>query len=313
MEHPALKEIIGLAREPDALEATIQYLAGRMSFLKQRETVLICFASHAPCSIGALMEQAVLRCGGVPVIWKDDFRWKTLLRLAFSSRAGTVIGPPLTVLGLAKLAKARGTPLKVRNVLTAGYPCLEWMREGIVRGLDCATGGCFDPGSDAVISGFSCEKSRGVHLRDQLYGVDIVDGTGSSLPEGEIGEIVVYPRSAPLLRYPTGDFARLETAPCPCGCGSPRLMDMRAGYPGNMDKDLAALAESLHSWTSILDCRLERGSYGLEMEIVTFPGEKLPRLPSAARQVIRPWNPETDVPFHYISDGAGTMEGTARS
>ena len=55
----------------------------------------------------------------------------------------------------------------------------------------------------------------------------------------------------------------------------------------------------LHSWTSILDCRLTRGEYGLEIEIVAFPGEKLPKLPSAAKLVIQPWNPEVDEPFLY--------------
>ena len=75
-------------------------------------------------------------------------------------------------------------------------------------------------------------------------------------------------------------------------------MDM---YPGKTkDDDLTELGQYLHSWTSVLDCRLKKGEYGLELELVVFPGEKLPKLPSAAKQVIRPWNPKHDEPFSYV-------------
>ena len=60
------------------------------------------------------------------------------------------------------------------------------------------------------------------------------------------------------------------------------------------------LGQQLQSWTSILDCRLNKGEYGLEIEIVTFPGEKLPKLPSAAKLVVRPWDSDTDEPFWYV-------------
>ena len=40
----------------------------------------------------------------------------------------------------------------------------------------------------------------------------------------------------------------------------------------------------------------------LEMEIVCFPGEKLPKLPSAAKLVVRPYNPKTDEPTWFYPD-----------
>jgi len=64
-------------------------------------------------------------------------------------------------------------------------------------------------------------------------------------------------------------------------------------------RDLADLGQHLHSWTSVLDCRMRRGEYGLELEIVVFPGEKLPKLPSSAKLVVRPWDPKHDTPFFY--------------
>jgi len=62
---------------------------------------------------------------------------------------------------------------------------------------------------------------------------------------------------------------------------------------------LSELGESLHYWSSILDCRMEKTEYGLELELVVFPGEKLPKLPTTAKLVVRPFNPETDEPFAH--------------
>jgi len=298
MDTEMFRKIVENGLEPAACEQTIIYLAEHLGkFLKKKERVLICFQNHREGSLGWVMEQAVCRCDAVPVLWGPDRRWKTLLQQAFYSRASAVIGPPLILLGLTKLIKYNQTPLFIRKVITAGYPCLDWMIEGIVKGLDCEVGGCFTLRDTAVVAGFACGHSWGIHLREEVYDVEIVDAEGKPLPPGELGEIVLFPKNAPDLRYPMGEFARMEKEICKCGSSAPRLLELGPGKSEN--DDLVELGQFLHSWTSILDCRVGRGESGLEIEIVCFPGEKLPRLPTAAKLVIRPWNPKNDEPFRY--------------
>lgn len=55
-------------------------------------------------------------------------------------------------------------------------------------------------------------------------------------------------------------------------------------------------------WSSVLDVRLICGTYGLELEAVVFPGKKLPAFPNCARQRIRVWEAEKDVPFSILYD-----------
>lgn len=298
MEHPAFEKMASMALAPENLEKTIEYLSEKLSFLKKSDIVFICFAKDKPGSFAELMEKAVERRGAKSVLVEKDWRWMTLLRLAFSSRANVIVATPLVLLGLTKLARYKGTPLYIRKVVTAGYPCLEWMIEGIARGLDCDTWGCFSPRGHSVVAGFSCGKSLGVHLRDDVYGVRIVDEQGMEVPQGEMGDMILYPLEAPELCFPVGDRARLDTTPCVCGCESPRLMDITHGSA--TDPELASIGRDLMSWTSILDCRLRRSECGLEMEVVTFPGEKLPKMPSCARRMVRAWNPEKDEPFFYV-------------
>lgn len=299
MDRAAYWKIAEMGMEANARERTIEYLAEHLGhFLRKREPVLICFIEEGERSLSAVMREAVLRCGAVPVVWEKDHRWKTLLQQAFFSKASAIIGSPLIVLGLAKLKRHSGTPLYIRRVITAGYPCPDWMIDGIVKGLDCEMGGCFTLGESGVVSGFACGRSWGVHIREEEYGVDIVDEEGNLLPDGELGEMVLYPKALPRLRYPMGENARRLTARCKCGSAAPRLLDMQPGR--TEDPDLAILGQQLQSWTSVLDCRLNKGESGLEIEIICFAGEKLPKLPTAAKLIIRPWNPKSDEPFWYV-------------
>lgn len=297
MNESAYRKITELASRPDALERSVTYLVSHLKrFLKRRDKVLICF-EEKEASIGAMMRDAVLRCEGIPMFPGEDQRWITMLKTAFVSKCDAIIGPPLTLLGLAKVAKHMGTPLFARNVLLAGYPSTDWMIEGIERGLDCRAWGCYDPGLSSIVAGFSCGRSRGIHLRTEEYGVRVLNKEGVQTQPGESGHVILNPVCDPDILFYTGDTGRLEYAPCPCGCAEPRLMDIDTNQ--GLDPVLSQLGESFHYWSSILDCRLANIGYGLELELVVFPGEKLPKIPNCAKLVVRPWDPETDEPFHH--------------
>lgn len=292
-------KVIEKSREPEAQEKTVEYLGEQLGkFLRPGERVLICFPYREKGSLSSLFEQAVLRCQAVPVVW-SDLLWKTLLRQAFVDKVTAVIGPPLILLGLMKLKRYNETPLFIRRVITAGYPCPDWMIEGFEKGFDCEVGGCFGLEHSGIVAGFACGCSWGVHLREEQYGVDIIDEAGKSLAEGMQGQIVLYPVQAPELRLPIGDTAVLTREACACGSKAPRLVNMC--YGGLMDSELDSLAQHLMSWTSILDCHVQKGELGLELEVICFPGEQLPQLPTAARLVIRPWDSATDTPLIHAS------------
>lgn len=287
------------AAQPREQEKTVEYLVEQLSrFVKKMDTVLICFPEQGVGSLSCLMEQAVLMCDAIPVVWGEDHRWKNLIRLAFSSRASTIIGTPLIVLGLAKLQSFYSTPLFIRNVVLSGYPSESWMIDGIRRGFDCTPWGCLSVGVTGVVAGFSCDKIQGIHLWESKYHVQIIDQNNNPVPNGEEGEVVLSPVDAPELRYYTGENARFYGKPCPCGCTAPLLTDFHPGRTED-DPDLLALGEELQNWNSVLDCRLQKGRYGLEIEIVTLTDAVLPPLPSAAKLQIRLFDPETEEPLPY--------------
>ncbi len=69
--------------------------------------------------------------------------------------------------------------------------------------------------------GFECTEHRGLHLNEDHFLAEIIDPeSGRVQPGGETGELVLTTlttRAFPLIRFRTGDRARIIPEPCPCG------------------------------------------------------------------------------------------------
>ena len=299
MDFVAKRRFREVFRTEEQLVASTVYMTEYLGrFLKRRERVLICLPdTHG--GIGWIIGRAVERCEAVPIYLGNDLRWKNIIRTAFSSRCGTIVTEPLVLLGLSKLTRAMGVPLFIRNAILTGYPCLPWMREAMQRGLDCKSYGCFDPAG--VPAGFIMPEELTLWFRKGMFDAFTRDESGNRLPDGEKGEVVVFSTERPDVELPMEYLGCIRHHPCEDGTVSVGLTDMTVGR--DMEPEVAKLSGQLLRWSSILDCRVTRSSYGLELEIVTFPGEKLPKLPSCAKQVVRPWDPETEIPFSIHFSG----------
>lgn len=71
-----------------------------------------------------------------------------------------------------------------------------------------------------------CSGHQGGHLNEDLIYLEILDDEGNEVAHGEKGEIVVTTlgtEGTPLIRYKTGDVARIYRGACSCGRTSPRV------------------------------------------------------------------------------------------
>ena len=290
----SFEKLVQLETTPEALEATVTYLSQRIKpFLHVLEPVLICFPDEGPASLGGVFKEAVLRCEAEPVFWGPDYRWIELLRMAFDTHANTIVGHPQIILGLMKLARATATPLFAYDVIVAGDPFAPWMVDGMKRGYDCNIWGCYAVKSSAVIAGFSCAQEVGIHIREDVFQPVL-------LPEEEDrglnrGRLQFASVKDPTLIYDPKHTARIHYQPCSCGCDEPRAIDVKAVEDNDLMRE--SLEEKLLTWSSVLDYLVEYTEFGAALELVVFPGESLPKLPSFAKLNVRPWNPQTDIPF----------------
>lgn len=289
------QSILKLETTPQALEATVDYLTVRISpFLQTLEPVLICYPDDGPASLGGIFKEAVLRCKATPVFWGPDYRWKELLRLAFDTHANTVVAHPLVALGLMKLARATGTPLSVYDVIACADPFSRWMVGDLKKGLDCRVWGCYAVRSGPVIAGFSCRQEAGIHIREEVFKPQLCHGEEDAVSNHR-GKLQFVSAKDPSLIWDPQQMTVMRYQPCSCGCEEPRVAE--AYSLGQDELSRERLESAFLPWSSILDYHAEQTESGLSLELVTFPGESLPKLPSVARLNVRPWNSETDIPF----------------
>lgn len=113
-------------------------------YLPPKQKVIVCLSSN-DCSRTAMEVIATLRsCDAEALVWGEDPRWKTLLRMAFDSRAELIIGSARSILSLAKLAKFKRIPLNIFCAVVVDEDAGDWMLDGIARSLDCRVFCCSD-------------------------------------------------------------------------------------------------------------------------------------------------------------------------
>lgn len=301
------ERILKLETTPEALEMTVQYLSRLMKpFLSTLEPVLICYPDEGMASLGGIFKEAVIRCEATPVFWGPDYRWMELLRLAFDTHANTVIADPIVVLGLMKLAKFSKTPLYVYDMIVAGDPFPRWMVDGLKSGLDCMIWGCYAVQSGPVIAGFSCIQEAGIHIREDVFRPFMKAEPGAVFPDGRWGRLFFESVKDSQLVYDPEQWALVQHQPCSCGCDEPRVVETGSVCRDILSRDV--LNEKLLTWSSVLDYRLEYTESGAALELVVFPGEPIPKLPSLAKLTVRQWNPDRDVPFFITENYRKTPE-----
>ena len=307
MNQDAYQALLRFETTPQALQASCDYLAEKLrGFLSAQEPVLICFPDEGEDSVGGMFGKVVRSCGAEPLFWGPNFRWKELLRIAFSTHANTIIAHPMVVLGLMKLANATQTPLYLYDVVLVGYPYARWMVEGIKKGLDCRVWGCYAIRSGPVILGFTCDQEAGIHIRDDIFDAMLLDEAGEPVEEPGRGRLLLRHKAAPDVIYDPEETSMLRYQPCSCGCDSPRLVETL--YTGQSNLTKALLEDRFLQWSSVLDYRAKRTECGVDMELVVFPGESLPKLPTCARLRVRPWEPDTEIPFYMVDHFINTSE-----
>lgn len=101
------------------------------------DKVLVCLSVLDTSLNAEEITAAVERAGGKAILWSQDQRWKTLLRMAFESRAKTIVGSAESLLALAKLSKFSHIPLNIYHAVVLDADGRGWMLNSIATELDC--------------------------------------------------------------------------------------------------------------------------------------------------------------------------------
>lgn len=201
---------------------------------------------------------------------------------------------PSNAVALARhVKKSGGARPNLLALLTAGEPMTGDVRHEVEAAFGCP---CFDIISNAELGIIACEcpSHQGYHLQNELVRIELLDEHNRPVKEGEWGRIVATPLynfAMPLIRYDTGDWARLKET---CVCGRQQsLIDLVYGRASNLlrlgrsDWTRPALAsEEVDKY--LPDCRwqlVQTAPKQIELRYMRYPANTQVRTAEAQRYV----------------------------
>ena len=164
------------------------------------------------------------RLGGVvvPVSGGSTERQVALI-IDFGARV--LCATPSYALAIAEVAEQQGVDLR-RSALSIGMFGAEPWSAAMRREIELRLGlRAIDIYGLSEIMGpgvaCECEFQTGLHGWEDQFLFEVIDpDTGSPVPEGQAGELVITTlakEALPMLRYRTRDITSITTAPCECG------------------------------------------------------------------------------------------------
>lgn len=138
-------------------------------------------------------------------------------------------GDPTSFAELARLE----IPARPRALLTTAVAMSRGLAAKLEERFDCPVIDWYSLTETGPLA-YGCPKTEAYHLLPHDVFVEVLDPAGRPVSEGDRGEVTVTGGRnpfLPLLRYRTGDWGRLEHAPCPCGDPMPRLVDLEGRRP----------------------------------------------------------------------------------
>lgn len=149
-------------------------------------------------------------------------RGEVLARWVEEAGAHCMVAAPAQLASLRAHFSTAG-PQNLRGVLSSAEPLDADLGQYLRQHWQCEVLDHYGLTETAYGGAVECAAHQGFHVRELDVLIEIVDISGSKvLPDGQAGEVVITTlqrEAMPLVRYRTGDVARI--LPGPCACGSP--------------------------------------------------------------------------------------------
>jgi phenylacetate-CoA ligase len=251
------------------LESTVDFFHHGMStMVGAGDTVIVFLPGERPDSVGDLLARGLARLGVQSVIFGPIRDTAAAREEIMRHRSPCLVGIPTQILALARAAGSETIPKGwVQSVLLSTDYVSTAIEAELERLWGCRVFTHYGLTETGLGGGVECEAGDGYHLREADLYTEIVDPvTGLPAAEGSEGEVVfttLTRRGMPLIRYRTGDRARMLPEPCPCGSSLKRLGRVRGRLEAEVllkkggRLTMAALDEALFPIAGLLNFTAE--------------------------------------------------------
>lgn len=250
------------------LELTVDFFHHGMSTLiRPGQRVAVLLPGERPDSVGDLLVRGLRRMDVHALAYGPVTDPLHAARAVASYQAHCLVGIPTQVLAVAR---TRAGAAIGKGIIESILLSTDYVPRAIAKTLEevwgCRVFTHYGMTEMGLGGGVECEALDGYHLREGDLYFEVVDHeTGDACSDGTMGEVVfttLTRRGMPLIRYRTGDIARIIPQPCPCGSYLRRMERVRGRWDGAVrlgpecTLTLSDMDETLFRLRDLLDYRV---------------------------------------------------------
>lgn len=281
-------------------QLTVDFFACGLSELNEPgDRCMILMPGHRPGGMSYLIGKALEQIGAVPIPCGHDKTFAEMAELLQQQQVTTMVGSPVQILSLARYLRHYQLPHRIKAVLVSSDYLPETVRHAIEETLHCDVYDHYGITEAGLGFSIECECHQGLHMRENDLLVEIIEPqTLQPVPDGQWGEMVfttLTRRAMPLIRYRTGDKARLLAEPCACGSVVKRMDKI----PGRIQQlkncyCMPVLDELMFQLPQIVDYQVRYSSVKKQLHFHLLLTENVMHLEQELDTLLRPILQEDD-------------------
>lgn len=253
----------------DDVDATTEFFTHGMSTMVQKgQHVAVFMRGSEPYTIADLLGKGLANIGVTTSVYFpfDDSIGKAL------KNADCLVSLPVPAMRLAR----KFPHLRPETVLLSADYVPKSVIDGIEALWHCRVLTHYGLTETGYGLGVQCLHKQGYHMREAEYLCEILDEqTHRPVGLGERGEVVLTtlaPRAMPLIRYRTGDIARMNSIPCACGAPLFTLDKVMGRIGDDGPWSMPRLDEAVFSIETVYDMIAEQRDGHLRLIVECAPG-----------------------------------------
>jgi phenylacetate-coenzyme A ligase PaaK-like adenylate-forming protein len=277
-----------VAFSPNDHQSIVNYLAAGMRMLAAPgEAIAVLFPCDTAGGLGALISESIELAQGRAVRHGIPKDFDSLAVCFERESVRAAVGFPQHLLAFARWCEHRGHSLDLRSLLLSADYVAASLCDAIKEIWDTEVFAHFGMTETGYGGAVECPCHNGLHVRETDLLVEIIDPvTGEPVSDGTWGELVFTTlgrEALPLIRYRSGDRARILPEPCACGSPLKRLdrvagrLDDNQAFIANVPITMPELEECLFGLKGVADfsAAYDAKSNRMELKVAIFDKQAL--------------------------------------
>ena len=245
------------------------------TFCQEGDRLLVFMSGNTAGGVGDSIRRSLAPLNTETCVYGAVKNIPEAFRFMEEYRPDIVVGIPVQMAALAAYGLFTGSSFSVRNVLLSSDDVPDAVCERLRKYWSCEPFRHFGMTETCLMGGCECRGHCGYHMRSTDHLFEVIDPDQDGY--GELAVTTFSHEAMPLLRYKTGDIAKMSTGPCKCGGKLPRIENVKGRLSNSFVSRgrrifLRDLEEILFSFDAVIDFECELSRHVLRIGVKTLPG-----------------------------------------